>query len=279
MNATSSWLAKSRPGRRPVARAMLSSALLALPLMWSPPVHSHVGPAVDANNRYVRITPMKDRVRLAYTVFLGELPGARARQRIDRNRDGTVSDEESMVYGRELAAKVAPNLDITADGIAHPVAWSELHVGMGMPTTNAGSFAVDMVSWLCVGDKPAHTLVIFDRYEVPKPGETEVKVQTSPGVAIGRSSLGDERRGSQLELQWRGAGGPMTTMGLHIEYTVDPELAEKPPGDHCRRETASPEEKEPRNWLALLGFLVLAVIALAGFVAVRMRRGTQKTNG
>ena len=36
---------------------------------------AHVSPSVDDNNRFLKLTPLGDRVRLAYTVLFGDNPG------------------------------------------------------------------------------------------------------------------------------------------------------------------------------------------------------------
>src|SRR6476659_5617187 len=77
---------------------------------------AHVAPSVDDNNRYLKLTPLGDRVRLAYTVFYGEVPGAAMRQQLDANRDGTIDDAESSAFGEKLAAEVAASIDVTVDG-------------------------------------------------------------------------------------------------------------------------------------------------------------------
>src|SRR6185436_9352806 len=104
--------------------------------------HAHVAPSVDDNNRYLKLTPMGDRVRLAYTVFFGEIPGAEARRSIDANRDGTISEAEAQAFGTKVAADVAGALDVTVDGAQQRVVWADVVVGMGTQRTAAGAFAV-----------------------------------------------------------------------------------------------------------------------------------------
>ena len=248
--------------------------LLAAGAVTTTPARAHVAPAVNANNRYLRITPMRDRIRLAYTVYIGERPGAEARVRMDRDGDGALSQAEGEAYADELASAVAPALEVTIDGVPHTVTWAERHVGLGVPTTRAGSFSIDLIAWLCAADLAEHRAVIHDRYRVPLPGETEVKVQQSPGITIGRASLGDEQRGSRLDMKWSGNDGPMARLGLYLEYSVDGARATAPPGDHCRpgRAAAGSEKAGPkRNWPALIALLVAALAGLFWFVWQRAR--------
>lgn len=218
---------------------------------------------------------MRDRIRLAYTVYIGERPGVDARRRMDRNGDGALSETEANAYGDELASTILPGLEITVDGAPYTLTWAERYVGLGMPTTSAGSFSIDLIAWICAADGPSHSAVLFDRYRVPLPGETEVKVQTSPGITIERSSLGSDRRASQLDMKWRGNDGPMAKLGLYLEYAVDGERAAAPPGAHCEKRKAgqegSPEGGAPgRNWPVLIGFVVAALVGL--IVLVRRRQ-------
>lgn len=255
-------------------RALLVSAVAAgWPVAGS--AWAHVAPSVDANNRYLRITPMRDRLRLAYTVYIGERPGADARRQMDRNGDGTLTQAEANRYGDELASVVAPALDVTVDGVVYPVSWSERHVGLGVPSTRAGSFAIDLIAWICTTDGARHEVSIFDRYRVPLPGETEVKVQKSPGITIARASLGRDQRGSQLEMKWRGNDGPMAKLGLYLDYAVDEQRATMPPGEHCRVQQKSGSEEEPpkRNWPAVIAFVVAMLAGLGWFIRKRLKRG------
>src|SRR4051795_12424080 len=66
-----------------VALGALCFVLGVTSLSWG-----HVAPSVDDNNRYLKVTPMADGIRFAYTVFFGEIPGASERKHIDANGDG-----------------------------------------------------------------------------------------------------------------------------------------------------------------------------------------------
>src|ERR1043165_9431383 len=100
-------------------------------LAWPAPARAHVAPAVGDNNRYLKLTPLGDRVRLAYTVFYGEVPGAGVRSGIDGHRDGAIDDGESQAFGTRLAGELSAALEVTVDGARQRVAWSQVVVGMG----------------------------------------------------------------------------------------------------------------------------------------------------
>src|ERR1044071_4841612 len=127
--------------RRLLVAAVTASALPAL---------APVAPSVDANKRYLHLTPQGDRVRLAYTVFFGEVPGAQTRPSIDTNHDRTISDAEAQTFGDRLAAEGAAALDVNLDGHQLPVTWNQVAVGLNTPSIAAGSFSVDMIGYLCL---------------------------------------------------------------------------------------------------------------------------------
>src|SRR5690348_13409378 len=84
----------------------------------------HVAPSVDDNNRYLKVTPLGDRVRLAYTVLFGQVPGATERRSIDANHDGQIDDAEAQAFADKIGSQVAATLDVDLDGAGQKVTWS-----------------------------------------------------------------------------------------------------------------------------------------------------------
>jgi hypothetical protein len=184
------------------------------------PAAAHVAPAIGDNNRYLKLTPIGDRVRLAYTVFYGEVPGAALRRAIDANHDGTIDDAESQAFGGRIAREVAAALDITIDGARQPVVWAQVVVGFGTPQTAAGAFSIDLVAWICVAPpRGKHAVLLRDDFRLERPGETEVKVEDSPGVTINATRIGgadDEANDYKLV----GPSGALATDGLELQFTA-----------------------------------------------------------
>src|SRR5262249_38121065 len=157
------------------------------------PAAAHVAPSVGDNNRYLKLTPLGDRVRLAYTIFYGEVPGAELRKTIDANHDGAIDDAESEAFGGRVAGELAAALDITVDGARQPIAWSQVVVGMGTPATAAGAFSIDLVASICLGaPRGKHAIELRDRFALSRPGETEIRFEDSPGVTVDRARVGDD---------------------------------------------------------------------------------------
>jgi len=243
---------------------------------------AHVAPAVGDNNRYMKLTAQGDRIRLAYTVFYGEAPAAALRQAIDTNHDGAIDDAESQVFARQIAADVAAALVITIDGAPRPVAWSQVVVGLATPKVAAGAFSIDLVASLCLTvPRGAHAVVFRDHYPLARPGETQVKVEDSPGVTITTSRIGgavDEAHDYTLV----GPSGALDTEGLELTFTTTDRAAVA--ADGACAGPAPPGS--PTGLISLISQIsqisqisVIAGAAVAGLVALTVRRRMRRRGG
>lgn len=232
----------------------------------------HVAPSQRENNRYTVLAPVGDRLRMAYVVYMGEEPGRAARARMDRDRDGTIDGAEAQRYADEVAAEVAPRLSVTVDGALQPVRWHSADVGLDDPSADGGSFAIDLVAWFCFdGAAAAHTVRYADRFEVPLPGESELRADESPGVTITRSALvSDPSRATRprLDFRWRGGPGPAAE-GYELDFTVDPAVATFL--GPCPVPMGAAAPATGRRWWIVLGAAVAVIVAAVAVRSVRRR--------
>ncbi len=231
---------------------------------------AHIAPSVDDNNRYLKLTPAADRVRISYTVLFGEVPGALNRKTIDANKDGTISDDEAAAFGTKVAGEVAPALEVTVDGKVQPVSWATVAVGMGSPQTAAGSFSVDLVAWACLPvARGKHRIVLRDRFRIPRPGETEAKVEDSPGVILHHARVGTFNDPTH-DYRFVGAGGPLSEDGLDVEFTA----GDKAPltADGTCAGTAAGKRPPVRMIMTLAAGIGFALAVLAVLLKRRRRR-------
>jgi hypothetical protein len=228
---------------------------------------AHVGPSVDDNNRYIALTPLGDRVRLAYTVIFGEVPGATQRAAIDANHDGTISEAEGHAFGVTLAAKVAQALDLELDGAKYSLHWSAIDVSMGTPQVAAGTFAVDLVAYACFA-KPRgrHHVLVRDRFAIARPGEVEARVEDAPGITIERARVGTLDDDNH-DFRFAGADGPLADDGFDVVLVAGDRSIVAPDAD-CPAVPDAPG-RTPLLVLALAG---AAALALASWLFVRARR-------
>jgi hypothetical protein len=231
---------------------------------------AHVAPSVDDNNRYLKVTPLRGGYRLAYTVFFGEIPGASERKSLDTNRDGRIDDAEAKRFGTGLASQVGASLQLDGSGSAkpgsgRPVTWTVVDVGLGTPSVAAGAFSVDMIAYVCADGR----MTLRDQFRIPRPGETEVVVEDSPGVTVKTARIGandDARR------DWRflGAGGPLSDEGLQVVWTSTEVTPGLPASAPCSA-SAAPSGQSSRLPF-VVGALVVVCAAVAGILVARRAR-------
>jgi hypothetical protein len=220
---------------------------------------AHVAPSVDDNNRYAKLTPLGDRVRFAYTVFFGEIPGAQERQTIDANHDGQISGDEAGAFGAHLAAEIAAQLDVSVDGVQTPVAWNSVDVGI-TADAKGGSFSVDLVDWLCLAtERGHHTVRVLDHFRLPHMGETEIKVEDAPGVQLARVHIGRLDEPSH-DFRFTGPAGPWSDDGLELVFEAG-DTAPVTRDATCR--AAAPATRS-HTWL--IG-LIVGIVAVGGAIA------------
>jgi hypothetical protein len=255
---------------------MRRALVLAIALGGTAAVSAHVAPSVDDNNRYLKLTPLGDRVRLAYVVFYGEVPGARLRPSIDTNRDGSIGDAEAQAFGAKLGGELAAALEVSVDGAPQRLAWTTISVGMGTARVAAGSFSVDLVTWLCIAGPPGlpgrgrHEVRLVDRFAVPRPGETEVKIEDSPGVRIDRAKIGDlaDPSGS---FRFAGPGGPLSDRGLELAFTAG-DQALVPTDGACGAAASAARRGPPVGAIAGAAGALGCALAGAAILVRRLRR-------
>jgi hypothetical protein len=237
-------------------------------------VAAHVAPSVDDNNRYLKLTPQADRVRLAYTVFFGEVPGAQSRPSLDTDHDGTISEREAHGFGTKLADEVAAALDVMIDRAQTRIVWDQVAVGMGSPSVKAGSFSVDMVAYFCLATAGGrHEVQLRDRFRLPRPGETEVKLEDSPGITIATARVGAASDPSR-NYRFVGPGGPLSEDGVQLVFDVGDKAI--PSGAACKPAQPEPPKRGLSSGLvvgsaAVLGFVLAAIVALVRRRKIRAR--------
>ncbi|MSP17565.1 MAG: hypothetical protein EXR73_13330, partial [Myxococcales bacterium] len=185
---------------------------------------AHLAPDALRNNRYAKVTLLPDAVRVVYTIYFGDRPGAGERQRMDRNRDGHLDDTERDAFAAQLLTEVGPAILVELDGAPAPARFSVADVGLGTPATHGASFSVDLVLVAAIksgaGD---HTLRLVDRYPIPLPGEQELRVEESPGVQVTATRLGPRADGMLLHFAWTGAPGTPEERALTVSFRVAPD--------------------------------------------------------
>jgi hypothetical protein len=221
-------------------------------LLVLPALYAHVAPSPDADNRYLKITLLPDHARIAYLVFFGERPGARARVRMDRDHDGVLGPEEARAFGEAVRDEVGPRVALEADGVPVSASWEVADVGLGSPSVHGGAFSVDLVAKVPLRHGvAAHTLWVADRFRPPVPGEVEWLLEPAPDVTLDAAFPGRQGRG--LQTRYADPSGAALEVTAHFTAPIIP----------------APVSRTPRPWLWLA--LITAALALSLYIARRRR--------
>lgn len=204
-------------------RSRLGPALLvSLPVL----AVAHTAPSPDVNNRYLKATLLPDEVRVSFTLFLGDRPGATERRRVDANGDGRLDEAEARAFGQRLLAELAPALRVSLDGKSQS-GWVVADVGLGNPTVAGGALSLDLSLPLRYADPSVttHTLSLDDDTVVVAPGESETRIEESPGVRLVECRRADGAApGLGLEGRFAFTGNPKVRgeREIRARFTVPP---------------------------------------------------------
>lgn len=239
-------------------------SLPVLVVLFASAALGHVAPSGDSNNRYLKATLLPTEVRVTFTMFFGERPGVIERRRVDQNGDGRIDEAEARALGERVLGELAPGLFVTVDG--RPASgWKVADVGLGTPTTGGGALSVDLALAAPYPDPGTaeHTLVLEDATEVPLPGESETRVEESPGVRVAQCHLAAAAGGIELRFPFTGNPAGRGAREVRARFTVDADLRPHPPA-------------RPHLWpWAILAGAALVVAA----VVVRRRRVSGRYTG
>ncbi|MEZ4360654.1 MAG: hypothetical protein R3B48_10755 [Kofleriaceae bacterium] len=264
------------PAERTRHRAVRLGAALACAvacaLVHPDAARAHVAPSRDDNNRYLHVSLYRDRVRLVYTVFFGEVPGRAQRRGVDLDRDGALSSDETQAFARRLAEEVAGRLVATMDGRPAPVSFERVSWGSTSAAVDAGAFSVDLIATLCAPPGARHAVTLVDGFALPRPGETEVRLEAAPGVSIADASIGALRATDEV-FRFAGPAAALREPGLALAYLVD-EAAGPLPERGCGGPREAPRGRGVPSWAwALVGVFAALLGAFAALWARRRREG------
>ncbi|MBK7196792.1 MAG: hypothetical protein IPH80_30375 [Myxococcales bacterium] len=245
-------------------RPRLAPTVIAGALGVAPAV-AHSPPSELTTDRYLKVTPMGDRVRLAYTIVYGQVQGAALRRQLDRDRDGRIADAEAEVLGEQLDRQVATDLHLAIDGRALRWEWSRVDVGLGTDAVAAGALSVDLIAWLCTGGGATHALAVRDDVRLEAMGTSELTIEVGPGVEVEGATLGGEPMPDTVAT-WTGVGGPIAT-GFELRYAVDARAA-RPKDGRCHADAGA----GPRRWWPYALAATVAALAAAAFLARHRHR-------
>ncbi len=144
-------------------------------------------------NRYARIEPGRDAIRLFYVMDVAEIPSIQEFTRVDVNGDGTADEAEKDRYAAGKAGELARSFQLTLDGrqvdlrpIQHELSFPEGQGGL-RTTRLTATFEYSLVA-----GTQAHDLRFVDHNFDDRIGWKEIIIRPLPGVEVSQSSASQE---------------------------------------------------------------------------------------
>ncbi len=212
---------------------------------------------------------MADRVRIVYTIFFGREPGSSMRREMDTDRDGLLSAAELSAFSTSLETDVLQATRASLDGDAVKIRWQPLDLGMARTTTGGGAFSADLIGTVCLnrGDAGAEqSLLFFDSLVIPRPGESELRLDPAPGIRITKSRIAEREIGLN-GYKWQGGAGP-AAKGYQLSFFVDRE-------DSAGLDDSCKPPPSERQWLRVVliaGGVFVLLLCIWGAIALRRAR-------
>ncbi len=156
------------------------------------------------NSRFVKLTPMADRLRIAYSVLYGSAPAAATRRKLDADRNGIIDAKEGKRFGDGFASQLAKALRVRVDGRAVAVRWEEIAVGLDDRRVGPFPLAIDLVARIPLRSGARHEVLFDDEHPLERLGETEIVIEEAPGVRLVSASQGSLRKARRTRFVFRG---------------------------------------------------------------------------
>ena len=137
-------------------------------------------------NQYARIEIEKSQIKLRAVLDIAEIPAFQESQRIDLNRDGTLSDNELNAYIERITPDYTANLLLSVNG-AEPIKLRPAAVSVSLPAGSSGLPTL-RVEWDLTGDLPDLEKVNRLRFKnenyAERIGWNEIVVSRASGIGI-----------------------------------------------------------------------------------------------
>ncbi|MCH8310623.1 MAG: hypothetical protein IIB17_09045 [Chloroflexi bacterium] len=143
-------------------------------------------------NRYSRIEPSNDSVKIRYVLDMAEIPAFTEMLLIDTDNDGVTSDSESKRYALNKAVALAKSLYLTIDGSRVDLKIDSYEVNF--PSGQGGLNTLRLGIYYSASlpddvDLNGYSLEYQDRNFPKKLGWKELLIQPTPGLAFEYSTL------------------------------------------------------------------------------------------
>jgi nickel/cobalt transporter (NicO) family protein len=217
----------SAPARRrpvPSGRRLLVAVLAGAGLALLPLAAAGAHPLGNFTvNHYAGLRVAPDRIRIDYVVDLAEIPAFQARQQIDGDGDGRVSDAEAQTWRERRCDQLAGGLRLSVDG--RDVRPSPVGAGLSFPPGAGGLPTLRLECSLVAvpGTGPGtHTLGFADGNDAERVGWREISA-IGEGATLTASDVPTGSASARLTRYPSGAlTAPLRQDSAHVTYRRGP---------------------------------------------------------
>jgi hypothetical protein len=250
--------------------------LLVSLLSWGS-ARAHPQFALSTVNRYGRLVLLPNRVRLDYSLMVGEVPAEQLKRQADVDGNGTLSEQEQSQLCEHLQHSIEREVRLQVDQKPLPLRWTVQPLALKVPTVEPAPFALELSGEVALpDDHRPHELRFDDRADLPPVGEVELRIEDSPFVELLTTRSGSAQPSSES----------VSTTSSQVSKNPLPESAHRVPtlfrqfgpprsllSDRSvslrvqRRLPPTPPSRFPWSYLAALS----ALLAMIGFAFATRR--------
>jgi ABC-type nickel/cobalt efflux system permease component RcnA len=152
-------------------------------------------------NRYSRLVVTQTQIKVHYIVDMAEIPAIAERQRIDKNGDGQLSQDEQREYLGQQVYGLLQNLQLQANGQSLEMVpfVADLTFPEGQGGLLTVRLAIDFIATLSASQTPWQVAYQDNNYAERRLGWQEIIVQAEPGVTLLESTAPSEDVSQELQ--------------------------------------------------------------------------------
>ena len=199
-------------------------------------------------NHYSRIEVEKSQVKMREVLDMAEIPTFQESQKIDTNKDGTLSPEELDIYADRITPEYISNLQLLIDG--QPVALKAVNKDIGLGE-GSGDLPILRVKWDLIGDLPnfdtaaIHQLKFENSNNSERIGWNEIVIERVGGINIFNSTAFGSGITDELKsYPGENINAPLTERKAEFSFTSSILAADAKPLQNRDGHVSAPVEKD-----------------------------------
>lgn len=224
-----------------------------------PSAMAHPQSSLTTVNRYARLLVTGGRVRVFYTLMVGELPALALRNAADRDGTGGLDPAEQSALAMQLREQISEGVLLISSGSKpvrltwEPPVWTALE-----PQTGAAAFSIDVNAQAALRGDEVGELLYEDRVAVSPVGEVELRIEEAPDVRLLGARLSSQAASSvPAQLLFAKTGADFSSQqdtAIHLEYA----------------KAEPPSKAKPRFWRVpvVIGAGLCLLVALLGVTRI-----------